>query len=143
MTATLRHALALLMLATLCSCASPQARRDKRIAKHADTFNAWDAKTQDLIRKGSIAIGFDPDMVRLAWGEPRYTFDRVTESKETIVWKYVDQHAVPDYPRAPTLVPYRYVDKAGNVRYSYRSVHTPHQPTRWEETPRAFVEFID
>ena len=135
--------LSLIALALLSSCSSPQAQRDKRIAKHAETFNSWDQKTQDLIREGSIALGFEPDMVRLSWGDPRYIFDRVTESKETVVWKYVDRYAHPNTPRPPDRIPYRYVDKAGNVRYSYRTLPSVPEPTRWEETPRAFVEFID
>ena len=76
--------LALAAAAALAGCASPAAR----IKANPQLFASISPANQELIRHGQIALGFTPDMVLLALGEP----DRVTQhtdaSGTTEMWRY-------------------------------------------------------
>jgi hypothetical protein len=64
---------------------------DSRIAKNRDVFNTWPAGVQDKVVVGQIDIGFTPDQVRVALGEPDRVFTRTTGDGTSQVWSYRDR----------------------------------------------------
>lgn len=76
---------ACLLLATGCSTV------DSRIAKNRELFNSWPAAVQDKIVVGQIDIGFTPDQVRMALGDPDRVFTRTTADGTSQVWSYRDR----------------------------------------------------
>lgn len=70
----------------LAGCASPESR----IKDDPSGFAAATEEQQALIRKGEIAIGFKPEFVKLALGEP----DRITEHTDAngveLTWHYTE-----------------------------------------------------
>ena len=68
----------------LAGCTSPS----RRIERHPEVFNALSPAQQDLVRRGEIALGFTPDMVRLAWGEPSRIARRTSAAGDQVVWSY-------------------------------------------------------
>ena len=70
----------------LAGCATPE----KRIQQNQDVFDTFPVAAQARIRGGQIDLGFTPDMVRIALGEPhRQTLRRSAEG-ETEIWFYFD-----------------------------------------------------
>jgi hypothetical protein len=78
-------ALCLASVALLAACSSTP---DSRIAKHQAAFGGYPAAVQQKIRAGEVDVGFTPEMVRLALGEPTREFNRQTESGTAEVWVY-------------------------------------------------------
>lgn len=77
--------IACITLCLLASCASnPQAR----IEKAPELFKNYSAHEQYLIRQGRIEIGFDPEQVRLAWGDPQKSRKETTPKGTRMVWEY-------------------------------------------------------
>ena len=64
---------------------------DSRIAKNRDLFNTWPPGVQDKVVVGQIDIGFTPDQVRVALGEPDRVFTRTTGDGTSQVWSYRDR----------------------------------------------------
>ena len=64
---------------------------DSRIAKNRDLFNTWPPAVQDKVVVGQIDIGFTPDQVRVALGEPDRVFTRTTGDGTSQVWSYRDR----------------------------------------------------
>ena len=60
------------LLLLLAGCASPE----QRIQQNQDLFDSFPVATQARIRGGQIDLGFTPDMVRIALGEPQRTLVR-------------------------------------------------------------------
>jgi len=79
--------LCLASVALLAACSSTP---DSRIAKNQGTFGAYAPAVQQKIRAGEVDVGFTPEMVRLALGEPTRQFNRQTGSGTTEVWVYHD-----------------------------------------------------
>ena len=77
---------ALLLFALLAACSSP----DSRIAGDRSAFDKLPAEVQQKIRAGQVDIGFTPEMVRLALGEPDRKFTRKTGAGDLEVWGYHD-----------------------------------------------------
>lgn len=77
--------LASVVLLTACS-STP----DSRIAKNQAAFGGYPAAVQQKIRAGEVDVGFTPEMVRLALGEPTRQFNRQTEGGTAEVWVYHD-----------------------------------------------------
>lgn len=73
-------------LALLAGCSTP----DSRIAGHRAAFDRLPAEAQQKIRSGQVDIGFTPEMVRLALGEPDRVFTRRSDGGDTEVWGYQD-----------------------------------------------------
>ena len=73
------------MLAAGCSTV------DSRIAKNREAFNTWSPAVQDKVVLGQIDIGFTPDQVRVALGEPDRVFSRTTADGTSQVWSYRDR----------------------------------------------------
>ena len=86
MTISPRLLLVLLPLVVLAGCATPE----KRIQKNQEFFNTLPVAAQARIRGGQIDIGFNPDMVRIAFGEPQRTLVRRTAEGQSDIWFYYD-----------------------------------------------------
>ncbi|MGH7945285.1 MAG: hypothetical protein ACREH8_06620 [Opitutaceae bacterium] len=78
-------------LAALALIAAGCSTVDSRIAKNRDLFNSWPAAIQDKIVVGQIDIGFTPEQVRIALGEPDRVFTRTTADGTSQVWSYRDR----------------------------------------------------
>ena len=92
---TLRSACFVLPLLLLLSgCASTPA---KRIEQNQSAFDAFPVAVQARIRGGQIDLGFQPEMVRIALGEPQRKLVRRTAAGDTDIWLYID--AVRRYDR--------------------------------------------
>lgn len=61
---------------------------DSRISKNQAQFDTWPAEVQQKIRAGRVDIGFTPEQVRVALGEPDRKYSRTTESGSSEVWAY-------------------------------------------------------
>lgn len=61
-----------------------------RIAKHRDEFSAWPAVVQDKVVVGQIDVGFTPEQVRVALGEPDSISTRTTADGTSEVWGFRD-----------------------------------------------------
>lgn len=70
------------------ACATPESR----IKDDPRAFAVATAEQQALIRKGEIAVGFKPEFVKLALGEP----DRITEHTDAsgveTTWHYTESN---------------------------------------------------
>ncbi len=77
-------ALGVLTLGLLGACSTP----DRRIKRNQEIFDALPADRQALIREGKVAIGFTPDEVRLALGDPDQRWVRTDAKGSTEIWSY-------------------------------------------------------
>ncbi len=84
----LRLACCLAAAAFLSACSSTP---DSRITKSESAFNQYPADVQQKIRAGEVDIGFTPEMVHLALGEPSREFNRQTETGTVELWVYHDK----------------------------------------------------
>ena len=80
----IRFWLGLILLGLLAGCATP----DARIKRNRALFDALPAESQALIKEGKVAIGFTPDMVRLAVGDPDQRWVRTDAKGQTEMWSY-------------------------------------------------------
>jgi hypothetical protein len=64
---------------------------DSRIAKNRAAFNTWPPAVQDKVVVGQIGVGFTPDQVRVALGEPDRVWTRTTADGSSQVWSYRDR----------------------------------------------------
>ncbi|MGC4074319.1 MAG: hypothetical protein QM760_17765 [Nibricoccus sp.] len=74
------------LLATLflAGCESPKTR----IQKSPELFSTLSASDQQLIKEGRAALGFTPEMVKLALGDPDRVTTRTDASGVSEVWRY-------------------------------------------------------
>ena len=70
----------------LAGCATPE----KRIQQNQEIFDSFPVAAQARIRGGQIDLGFTPDMVRIALGEPQRKTLRRAADGEVEIWSYVD-----------------------------------------------------
>ena len=84
----MRHIIfpALLLIALLSACSTP----DSRIDSHRSAFEKYSPEVQEKIRAGRVDIGFTPEMVRIALGEPARQVTRKTEAGDREIWIYAD-----------------------------------------------------
>ncbi|AOS43749.1 hypothetical protein Verru16b_00804 [Lacunisphaera limnophila] len=61
---------------------------ESRIKEKPEVYAGLDLETQDKIQQGIIDIGFTPDMVYLALGEPSQKRETKTENGRTQTWIY-------------------------------------------------------
>jgi hypothetical protein len=61
-----------------------------RIDKNRSAFDQYPADVQEKIRAGTVEVGFTPEMVRFAMGEPKHKMTRRTDRGDADVWIYVD-----------------------------------------------------
>ena len=76
----------------LAGCATPA----MRIKHNQELFASLSAKDQELVKQGRIELGFTPDMVKLALGEPDYVIERTDSTGTTQIWRYVGYDASAD-----------------------------------------------
>ncbi|MGD9611557.1 MAG: hypothetical protein AB7V22_01490 [Kiritimatiellia bacterium] len=67
-------------------CATPA----KRIQQNQELFDSFPVAAQARIRGGQVDLGFTPDMVRIALGEPQQKGLRRAAAGETEIWLYFD-----------------------------------------------------
>ena len=75
-----------LLALLLSGCSTP----DSRIDSNRAAFNQFPADVQEKIKAGRIDVGFTPEMVRMALGEPARVYTRKTETGDTEVWIFTD-----------------------------------------------------
>jgi len=85
----------LLTLATLvvAGCSSPAAR----IKRNPELFASIPPAQQEIIKQGRIDIGFTPNMVKLALGEPDSIAKRTDNAGTSEIWRYSSVDASADY----------------------------------------------
>lgn len=71
-------------LLLVAGCATPEAR----IKRNPDAFNQLSPGDQQLIREGKVALGFTPEMVKLALGDPDRVFLRTDAAGTSESWSY-------------------------------------------------------
>jgi len=71
-------------VAVFAGCSTPEAR----IKKNPEIFSRLSAPDQQLIREGKVAIGFTPEMVRLALGDPDRVSTRTDAAGVNESWSY-------------------------------------------------------
>jgi hypothetical protein len=74
------------LVLALAGCSTPQSR----IEKNRAVFSGFPTAVQEKVRAGQIDVGFTPEMVALALGEPARKATRKTEAGEAEVWIYHD-----------------------------------------------------
>lgn len=81
-----RWPLLLIVLATLlvAGCNS----LEKRIGAQQAQFDTWPADVREKIQAGRVDIGFTPEQVRVALGEPTRKYQRTTAEGSSEVWAY-------------------------------------------------------
>ncbi len=71
-------------LLLVAGCATPEAR----IQRNPELFSSLSAEDQQTIKEGRVAIGFTPEMTRLALGDPDRVMTRTDASGTSEVWRY-------------------------------------------------------
>jgi len=84
--------LLLLGAGLVAGCSSSTA---SRIKKNQELFDSLPPAAQASIRAGKVEVGFTPDMVRLALGEPDRLYVRTTERGSAEVWAYAAKSFAP------------------------------------------------
>jgi hypothetical protein len=79
--------LSVLFFAAGCASSTPQSR----ISRNHQAYESFPASVQRKISAGVIDVGFTPQMVRMALGEPAREFSRRTENGTSEVWVYHDR----------------------------------------------------
>jgi hypothetical protein len=79
-----RLAVLVLCAGLLAACSTPEAR----IKRNRAVFDALPAAEQALIREGKVGVGFTPDMVLLAVGDPDQRWLRTDAKGQSEVWTY-------------------------------------------------------
>ena len=73
-------------LAGGCVGSTPATRIEQRPA----VFRAWPEAVQAKVRAGQVEVGFTPDMVRMALGEPDRVRSLVTPQGRSEIWIFFD-----------------------------------------------------
>ena len=84
------HLPAVLAAALLALAAAGCSTIESRIEQNRDYFDSLPAADQAQIRIGKIDLGFTPESVRMALGEPRRKTIRRTASGDSEIWTYID-----------------------------------------------------
>jgi len=61
---------------------------DKRIEQKSAVFAELDAATQEKLRQGIVEIGYTPDMVYIALGEPDDKREKISAAGRELTWIY-------------------------------------------------------
>lgn len=78
-------------LAIVCALLAGCSTIDSRISKNRDAFNTYPPAVQDKIIAGKVDVGFTPEQVRMAMGEPDRVFTRTTADGTSETWAYRDR----------------------------------------------------
>ena len=125
---------AVLLSGLLAGCASTPA---KRIAQNQALFDTLPVADQARIRGGEIDLGYTPDMVRIAYGDPQRQLVRRTAEGTTEIWDYLD--TVHSYDRQRVDIDGLSLYGAGGVRATSGSAWI--SVLQEKQTLRARVEF--
>jgi len=106
---------------TLAGCSTPASR----IKANPDLFATFAPADQALVRKGEIALGFTPDMVRLALGKPDITTRRTNASGTTETWRWQSYDA-----NAPVAT-FTYTYSSYGFSRPYYSYRGPYWGSGW------------
>lgn len=85
-----RVAPALAALTLLAACSTPAAR----IKRNQALFDSLPPAEQALIREGKVGVGFTPDMVLLAVGDPDQRWTRTDAQGRSEIWSYTTYDGV-------------------------------------------------
>jgi hypothetical protein len=107
--------LAVLCAAALAACSTPAAR----IKRNQALFDALPASEQALIREGKVGVGFTPDMVRLAVGDPDQRWIRTDAQGKSEIWSYTTYDGLDGLP----LYRGHYHSYAGGYPFFYDDYH--------------------
>ena len=124
---------ALLLLLLLAGCASTE----QRIHQNQELFDSLPVADQARIRGGEIDLGYTPDMVRIAYGDPQRQRVRRTAEGTTEVWDYLD--TVHSYDRQRVDIDGLSIYGAGGVRTTSGGAWI--SVLQEKQTLRARVEF--
>lgn len=61
---------------------------ESRISAQQAQFDTWPADVREKIQAGRIDLGFTPEQVRVALGEPTRKYQRTTAEGSSEVWAY-------------------------------------------------------
>lgn len=75
------------LLLGLSACATPE----RRIRANPELFEALPLEQRERVRQGEVSLGFSPEAVRLAKGNPHRVYRRQSAAGESSVWSYVRQ----------------------------------------------------
>lgn len=125
--------LGIVMLAAAGCVSTPE----RRIARNPDLFASFPQDVQEKIRAGNVAIGFTPEMTRMALGAPDRIHSLTTAAGETEVWTYVG--IVYDSSMQPVDSSYVFRDQYGRLRRVYDTSWVTVSRTR--EYPVVRLEF--
>lgn len=64
---------------------------EARVEKNAAAVAAWPEEVRAKVRAGQVAVGFSPEQVRVALGDPDRTFTRTEAQVAREVWVYLDR----------------------------------------------------
>jgi hypothetical protein len=78
------------MFAVSCAPSTPA----YRISERPLVFEKLNAKEQELVKRGEIAIGMDKSAVALAWGSPSSTVEGLKGNKRMERWEYIGSKPV-------------------------------------------------
>lgn len=85
-------------LFALIGCSTPQTR----IRNNPALFSSLSPGDQELIKEGKVAVGFTPEMVKLAVGEPDRIYTRTDANGKNESWVYTSYSS-----RGGTMLYYR------------------------------------
>ena len=69
----------------LAGCSTPETR----ISRSPELFASLSAADQQTIKEGRVALGFTPEMVKLALGDPDRVWTRTDSSGVSEVWRFM------------------------------------------------------
>ena len=84
-------ALCLLSIALISGCSTSS----QSSGNYGPQFNSYTAAEKRLIRTGQIAVGFDEDQVRMAYGDPTHINADTDSNGTRYIWTYYELE--PDY----------------------------------------------
>lgn len=76
-----------LLVALACGCSTTSSR----IQKNQQLFDTLPADAQANIRAGKVAIGYTPEMVQMALGDPDRRYTRTSEHGSSEVWAWASK----------------------------------------------------
>lgn len=82
---------ALLIVASLLLLAASCASTESRVRQNQAAFESWPPEVQEKVRAGKVDVGFTPEMVRVAMGEPDRVMSRTTDRGVAEGWVYMDK----------------------------------------------------
>ncbi|HMO04206.1 MAG TPA: hypothetical protein PKC67_02005 [Kiritimatiellia bacterium] len=123
------------LVAAVTGCSTPASR----IKKNPELFASFPPEAQALIQQGQIDLGFTPDMVSMALGEPNRIYNRTTTEGSVEVWSYTSKSTSTDRQRVSANIRYR--DADGRSRSTTEWVWV--DVARDTEYERIRVEFKD